>query len=287
MLAIYFFLFSFLLVNINFYVVWFLIEIIFLFFLLYIIRIETKRVGLIIYYFFQRFLSLAVFMRVFIILSKFIFLILLAKLGMFPFFYWVVVVSIKVGIWGNVFILALQKIPVFWLFWLVNNSSVFSLFLFCYLGLIVTVVNLSLVVDLWLLLVYSSIANTGLLLLRSLGSHYIVNTLLYLCVVTGIIYIIASRNNYFEMLLVVLLFIVIPPFILFFIKFFIVLRLDSLLKLSFLIFVFDVFVLFYYFTFLFIKFILFDSGILIYFLNYLVLLRILLFRNCVTLNIFY
>lgn len=287
MLAIYFFLFSFLLVNINFYVVWFLIEIIFLFFLLYIIRIETKRVGLIIYYFFQRFLSLAVFMRVFIILSKFIFLILLAKLGMFPFFYWVVVVSIKVGIWGNVFILALQKIPVFWLFWLVNNSSVFSLFLFCYLGLIVMVVNLSLVVDLWLLLVYSSIANTGLLLLRSLGSHYIVNTLLYLCVVTGIIYIIASRNNYFEMLLVVLLFIVIPPFILFFIKFFIVLRLDSLLKLSFLIFVFDVFVLFYYFTFLFIKFILFDSGILIYFLNYLVLLRILLFRNCVTLNIFY
>lgn len=287
MLIMYFFLFSFLLVNINFYVVWFLIEIIFLFFLLYIIRIEIKRVGLIIYYFFQSFLSLAIFIRVFLILSNFVFLILLAKLGIFPFFYWVVVVSMKVGIWGNIFVLALQKLPVFWLFWLLNTSSIFLLYCFCYLGMVFIVINLRLVVDLWLLLVYSSIANTGLLLLRSLGSYYLVNVILYLSVVRIIILLISRRNNYSEILLVVLLFMVVPPFILFFIKFFIVRRLERLLKLSFFIFVFDVFVLFYYFTFIFIKFILFDSSILIYFLNYLVLLRILLLRNYVTLIIFY
>ena len=286
-MLIYFFLILFLLVNVNFYVVWFLIEIIFLFFLLFILNTELKRVGLIVYYFFQRFLSLLLFIAVFIILRKIIFLILSAKLGLFPFFYWVVIVSMKVGILGNVFILAYQKLPVFWLFWLLNNTRIILLFLFCYLGIVFVVLNLRLVVDLWILLVYSSIANTGLLLLRSFGSHYIINIFLYLTIISVIIFLINNRRNYFEILLVVLLFLVIPPFILFFIKFFIVLSLDRLLKLSFFIFVFDVFILFYYFTFLFIKFILFDRSILIYFLNYLILLRILLFRNCVTLIVFY
>lgn len=287
MLIVYSFLLLFLLVNINFYVVWFLIEIIFLFFLLYIIRVELKRVGLIVYYFFQSFLSLLLFIAVFIIISKIIFIILSAKLGLFPFFYWVIVVSMKVGILGNIFILALQKLPVFWLFWLLNNSFVVLLFLFCYLGILFVVINLSLVVDLWILLVYSSIANTGLLLVRRIGSYYIINIFLYLRVIRFIIFLILRRNNYFELLLIVLLFLVIPPFILFFIKLFIVFSIERLLKLSFFIFVFDVFILFYYFTFLFIKFILFDSSILIYFINFLVLLRILFFRNCVTLIIFY
>ena len=249
MLIVYFFLLSFLLVNINFYVVWFLIEIIFLFFLLYIISVETKSVGLIIYYFFQRFISLLLFIRVFIIISKLIFILLSAKLGLFPFFYWVVVVSIKTGVLGNIFVLALQKLPVFWLFWLLNNNSIILLFLFCYLGILFVVINLRLVVDLWILLVYSSIANTGLLLLRRVGSYYIINIFLYLGMISLIIWLIMKSNNYFELLLVVLLFLVIPPFILFFIKFFIVIRIDSLLKLSFFIFVFDVFISFYYFTF--------------------------------------
>jgi hypothetical protein len=286
-LVLYSFLIVIVLVNVNFYIVWFLIEIIFLFFLLYIITIETKRVGLIIYYFFQRFLSLILFIVVFLILTKLIFIILCAKLGLFPFFYWVVVVSIKVGILGNIFILSLQKLPVFWIFWLLSERSLIILFLFCYLGIILVVINLSLVVDIWLLLVYSSIANTGILLISRVGSYYIISILLYLIVISAIIFLILKRNNYAEILIIVLLFLVIPPFVLFFIKFYIVISLDSLLKLSFFIFIFDVFVLFYYFRFIFIKFILFDRRVLIYFINYLILILILLLRNCVALNTFY
>lgn len=286
-MVLYSFLIVIVLVNVNFYIVWFLIEIIFLFFLLYIITIETKRVGLIIYYFFQRFLSLILFIVVFLILTKLIFIILCAKLGLFPFFYWVVVVSIKVGILGNIFILSLQKLPVFWIFWLLSERSLIILFLFCYLGIILVVINLSLVVDIWLLLVYSSIANTGILLISRVGSYYIISILLYLIVISAIIFLMLKRNNYAEILIIVLLFLVIPPFVLFFIKFYIVISLDSLLKLSFFIFIFDVFVLFYYFRFIFIKFILFDRRVLIYFINYLILILILLLRNCVALNTFY
>ena len=260
---------------------------IFLFFLIYIIRLENKSVGLIVYYFFQSFLSLILFIVVYLMLQKLIFLILCAKLGLFPFFYWVIVVTIKLGVVGNIFVLSFQKIPVFWLFWLLSDYSLTLLFLFCYLGIIFVFVNLSLVVDFWLLLVYSSIANTGIILLSVLGSHYLYLIGVYLIIVTLIIFLFFNSDNYFELLLVVLLFFVVPPFILFFIKYYIVLRIDIFLKISFYIFFFDVFILFYYFTFMFIKFILFDRRILIYFLNILVLLRILLFRNCVTLNFFY
>lgn len=287
MLIIYFFLLVFLLINVNFFVVWFLIEIIFLFFLLYIINLEYKSVGLIVYYFFQRFLSLFLFVAVFFIMRGFTFLILCAKLGLFPFFYWVVVVSTKIGIWGNVFVLSFQKLPVFWLFWLLRRQNFISLFMFTYIGIVFVVVNLSFVVDFWLLLVYSSIANTGLLLLSRRGSNYVINIFLYLRVVTLIIFLISKINNYNELLLIVLLFLVVPPFILFFIKYYIVIRLDSILKVSFLIFAFDVFILFYYFTFLFMKFILFERGALIYFINYLILLFILWFRNYVTLVVFH
>ena len=276
-----------LLINTNFYVVWFLIEIIFLIFLLQVITVETKRVGLIVYYFFQRFLSLLLFIVVFLILSKCVFIILCAKLGLFPFFYWVILVTRKIGIIGNIFVLSLQKLPVFWLFWLLRDVSLSVLFFFCYLGIIFVVVNLRLVVDLWLLLVYSSIANTGILLLSSFGYYFMSNVFLYLCIISIIIVLISKRRNYFEILIVVLLFLVIPPFILFFIKFYIVVRLESILKLSFFIFIFDVFILFYYFTFIFIKFILFDRRTLIYFINYFILMLLLLCRNYVTLVVFY
>lgn len=74
---------------------------------------EIKRVGLVVYYFFQRIISLFLFIFFFLILKKIVFLILCAKLGLFPFFYWIVVVSLKVGYVGNIFVLVLQKIPVF------------------------------------------------------------------------------------------------------------------------------------------------------------------------------
>lgn len=259
----------------------------FLFFLLFIITLETKRVGLIIYYFFQSFLSLLLFMGFFLILNKFIFIILCAKLGLFPFFYWVVLVSSKIGLYGNIFILAFQKLPVFWLFWVVREVTLNLLFFFVYRGIILVTISLGLVRDLWLLLVYSSISNTGILLVSSLGCNYMVRVVLYLLVIVSILIFVIKRANYFEILLLVLLFLVVPPFVLFFIKFFIIIRLERIIKLGFYIFMFDVFILFYYFTFIFIKFILFDRRILIYYINYFIILLILFLRNYVALIIFY
>jgi hypothetical protein len=62
-------------------------ELIFVFFLLVIINIEVKRVGLIIYFFFQRVISLCLFIVFIFSFEKLIFLLLSAKLGLFPFFY--------------------------------------------------------------------------------------------------------------------------------------------------------------------------------------------------------
>ena len=90
-----------------------MIELIFLFFLLLVVNTSEKNVGLIIYFFFQSVASLFLFIVVFFCLEKLIILFLTAKLGLFPFFYWIVVVSIKIGLIGNLFVLRLQKIRVF------------------------------------------------------------------------------------------------------------------------------------------------------------------------------
>jgi len=113
MLVTYIFLIFLILRLTNYYVVWLIIEIIFLFFLLWVIRNENKRVGLIIYYFFQRVISLILFVRIIFMFDQLVFFLLIAKLGLFPFFYWVIIVRIKIGILGNIFVLSLQKISVF------------------------------------------------------------------------------------------------------------------------------------------------------------------------------
>lgn len=272
---------------VNIYVVWFLIEIIFLFFLLYILNLERKRVGLVIYYFFQSVMSLFLFLSMFFLLTKLVFLILCAKLGLFPFFYWIVVVSLKIGYVGNIFVLVLQKISVFWMFWLMYSSFLVLLLLLVYVRIFFVLVNLLMISDLWLLLVYSSIANTGILLISIYGQYYVFSIFIYLFIVLIIISMIKILDSYNNILLVVLLFIVVPPFILFFIKLFIVLRLMFSLKLIFFLFILDVFILFYYFTLIFLKFFLIERRILIYFINLIIVFMILFFRNCVTLIIFY
>ena len=262
-------------------------ELIFVFFLLIIINIEVKRVGLIIYFFFQRVSSLCLFIVFIFSFDKLIFLLLRAKLGLFPFFYWIIVVRVKVGIIANLFVLRFQKIRVFWLLWLLIKSNLGFIYLFVYASIFFVIVNLLMISDLWLLLVYSSIANTGIIILRVYGSNYIYVTFLYLGVIFGIIYLMMKIDRYLELLLLVFFFIVVPPFLLFFMKFYIVLRLDFMLKLGFFLALFDVFVLLYYFSIIFMKFLLMDLRILIYLINLLLLLLILIFRNCVTMTIFY
>jgi len=68
-------------------VVWLIIEIAFLYFFLVVIGKEIKNIGLIIYFFFQRFISLLLWISFVFSLDKLIFLMLIAKLGLFPFFY--------------------------------------------------------------------------------------------------------------------------------------------------------------------------------------------------------
>lgn len=271
----------------NFYVIWLLIELILLFFFLFIFSNENKSVGLVIYYFFQRVISLLLFIVVFFSFDKLITLILMAKLGLFPFFYWVIVVSVKVGLLANLFVLRLQKVVLFWILWLILNCSLGMIYLLVYRRIFFVVVNLVIVRDLWLLVVYSSIANTGIILIRVLGSHYIFIIFLYLVVIFSIIFRIYKLNSYNEMLFLVFFFLVIPPFLLFFIKFYIMLSIDYIFKLGFLLAIFDVFVLIYYFRLVFMKFILIEVSVLIYFMNLLVLFFMLILRNCVAMIVFY
>ena len=287
MLIIYFFILFSLLSLSNVYIIWLLIELLFLFFLLIVINNERKNVGLIIYFFFQSVASLILFIVLVFSFEKLIFLLLRAKLGLFPFFYWIVVVRVKVGLIGNLFILRLQKIRVFWLFWLLLNSSFSFLYIFVYRRIFFVIVNLLLISDLWLLIVYSSIANTGMILLRVYGSHYIVIVFLYLRVIARIIYSVIKVDRYIELLLIIFFFIVIPPFLLFLIKLYVILRIDFFIKIGFFLFIFDALILFYYFSLVFIKFLLIDLGIFIYLINLFLLLIILLFRNCVTMIFFY
>ncbi len=262
-------------------------EIIFLFFLLYVINNESKSVGLIIYFFFQRVASLFLFIVIFFSFEKLVFLLLVAKLGLFPFFYWIVVVRVKVGLLGNLFVLSLQKIRVFWLLWILIKVSLSFVYFFVYIRIFFVIVNLLIITDLWLLMVYSSIANTGIIILRIYGSNYVFAVVLYLTVIFGIIYILKNIDSYMELVMIVFFFLVIPPFVLFFIKFYVILRLDFIIKLGFFLAVFDVLVLLYYFRLVFMKFLLIDLGIMIYRINIILVVLILLLRNCVAMIIFY
>ena len=286
MLVTYLYLLFFSLSISNVYIVWLLIELMLLFFFLKILNQEIKRVGLVIYFFFQRAISLLLFIVIFFRIEKFIFLFLTAKLGLFPFFYWVVVVRVKVGFVANLFVLRLQKITIFWIIWLTLNCSLGLIYLLVYRRIFFVVINLLIVRDLWLLIVYSSIANTGIILMRVIGSHYIFLMLLYLRVIFIIIYLVNKLDSYIELVVLVFFFLVIPPFLLFFIKFYIILSLDYVIKLGFFLVIFDVLVLLYYFRLVFMKFILMEIGVLIYMMNLLMLVLIVVLRNCVTMIIF-
>ena len=97
----------------NVYIVWLIIELMLLFFFLFVLNQEVKRVGLVVYFFFQRVISLILFIVIFLSFDRLVFLLLAAKLGLFPFFYWVVVVRVKVGFIANLFVLRIQKVTIF------------------------------------------------------------------------------------------------------------------------------------------------------------------------------
>jgi len=153
-------------------------------------------------------------------------------------------------------------------------------FFIAYMSLFFVVVRLLLVRDLWLLLVYSSIANRGIIMMGVIGSQYLFIVGLYLRVIIFIIVILKYRESYNEILMVVFFFLVIPPFVLFFIKFYVILRLEFFLKIGFLFAIFDVLVLLYYFSLVFIKFLLIEVGVLVYFINIMILVFMLLLRSC-------
>lgn len=197
-----------------------MIEIIFLFFLVIIVGLEYKSVGLIIYFFFQSVVSLILFIVLVLNIDKMIFVLLCAKLGLFPFFYWMVVVRVKIGLWGNLFVLRLQKVSLFWFLWLIIDVSLNFLYFIVYLRIFFVILSLVLISDLWLLLVYSSISNTGMILLGIYGEKYLYVVFLYLSVIFLIIFLFLKLDNFMELLLLVFFFIVIPPFVLFFYKIF-------------------------------------------------------------------
>ena len=287
MLLAYIFLLSLLLSVSNVFLVWILIEFAFVFFLLFIINNESKNTSLVIYFFFQSFCSLILFLCIFNNFDSVVFIILLAKLGLFPFFYWLVIVTIKVRLLVNFFILGLQKLPALWLLWLLIKSSYLIVYLIVYLNIFFVMLNLMRISDLWLLLVYSSISNTRLLIFGIEGAFYFVSIFIYLFTVMSIILSLLKSCSYEEIILVIFIFLTIPPFLLFFIKVNLVFRLDFSLKLAMFIIFFDVLILLYYFSLIFVKFLLLDGRFLVYLINLLILLSLLVFRNYVALVVFY
>ena len=287
MLFAYTFLLSLILSISNVFLVWLLIEFAFVFFLLFIINVESKNIRLVIYFFFQSFCSLVLFICIFNSFDSVVLIILLAKLGLFPFFYWLVVVRIKVSILVNFFILGLQKLPTLWLLWLLIKSSYLIIYLIAYLNIFFVMINLIRVSDLWLLLVYSSISNTSLLIFSIEGSFYFVSIFIYLFTVISIILFLLKSSSYEEVIVVVFIFLTIPPFLLFFMKINLIFSLEFSVKLVMFIIVFDVLILLYYFSIIFAKFLLFDARFLIYLINLLILLSLILFRNYVALTIFH
>jgi len=173
-----------------------------IFFLLLVVRKENKSIGLVIYFFFQSVVSLFLFIVIILGLSKLITFILIAKLGVFPFFYWIVVVRVKVGLLGNMFILRFQKILVFWIYWLLLDMSLVLVYLIVYIRIFFVIVSLLMISDLWLLIVYSSIANTGIIMLRVYGRIYLVVVLLYLMIIFFIIFCMNNVDSYIEFLLI-------------------------------------------------------------------------------------
>lgn len=280
------FLLFFILSLVNIYTIWLIMELIFLYFLLLRVVKDEKRDGLVLYFFFQSIVSLLLFITISFSLNKFLFILLCAKLGIFPFFYWIVIVSVKVGYFVNMFVLGLQKFSVFWIIWLRLDVDVVFVYFFVYLSVFFVVVSLLIVSDLWLLLVYSSIGNTAIIVLGVYGSQYLVLVFLYLSVVFFIIVCLFKISSFSDLMILVFFFLVIPPFFLFFIKFFLVISLDFVVKFVFYLMVFDVLVLLYYFSLIFMKFILLERGVLIYIINFLVVLFIIIFRIYVTMIIF-
>ena len=271
------------LIVVNYWVLWILMEFTSLFFFLIVLRIESKSVGLVIYYFFHSFLSLILFVRLLYGERRVVFLVLLGKLGIFPFFYWLVVVVLKVGLWGRIMVLVWQKISSFWMFWLVREVRVGMIVLVVYISLVFVFLSLLMVVDLWLLIIYSSIRNSSLILISLYGDNYMNVVIFYLGVLFLVLFFFKFVGLKEWCLILVLILIVIPPFGLFYMKFIIFLSLDFFLILVFLLGVLDFLVLLYYFSLLFFRFMVIEVGFWVYFINLLIIIVITMFRRYVTL----
>ena len=96
-----------------------------------------------------------------------------AKLGLFPFFYWIVVVRMKIGFIRKYICIKFTENLSFLVIMIINKSIFRIIYLLVYLRVFFVIFSLLLVSDLWLLLVYSSIANTGIIILRVYGVNFL------------------------------------------------------------------------------------------------------------------
>ena len=284
MIFFYFWLIIIILIVENWVLVWLIIEFGIVFFFLFVLRFEVKRFGLIVYYFLQSIRSLILFLVMFYFSEWGGRIILLIKLGVFPFFYWLVVVRVRVGYWRNIFILIFQKIRVLWMFWLVNSLGIDVLVILVYINLFFVFVTLIGVRDLWLLLVYSSIGNTALVLV-GVGRHiYIYIVRYYLVFLFGVVWCVKSFRGEKWRLRVIFFLIVRPPFFLFYFKLIIFLRIGYMLLVVILLRIFDVMVMIYYFRIIFFFLIIVEERLGVRVINLVIGMRVLMLRICGTLD---
>jgi len=242
-----------LLLSLNVYQVWLVNEFLFLFFMLLLVLLENNVEGLIVYFFFQRFLSFMVFFSLVYFWEWLLLWVLAAKLGLAPFHFWVVLVRVKMMFISNMFVLGLQKLGLLWLFWLIVDLRLVFIRFLVFLGVMVTFISVFNICDLWLLIVYSSVANTRLIVFSFLGDKFISVFLIYLFVFIMIVGLLIFLKSYDYISLVILILLTIPRFILFIYKIELFITVIFSLKLVWFIVVFDILMLVYYFNIIFVR----------------------------------
>jgi len=267
-----------LLLRVNVFQVWIVNEFLFLFFILLLVMFDDGVEGLIIYFFFQRFMSFIVFIRFVYIWGDILKWLLVAKLGVAPLHFWIVIISVKVALLSNVFIMGLQKMGVVWIIWLMVELDMWFVVLIVILGVLVSFIRVFNVRDLWLLMVYSSVANTGLIIFSMMSRKFYVVFFLYLVIFVLMMRLLIFVKSYEYGYVVMLLLMTTPRFLLFIYKFELFLRVLFSLKVLWFVVFLDILILVYYFNMIFMRLMIGRGGGFMVVMFFVMILGGLIFR---------
>jgi len=114
--------------------------------------------------------------------------------------------------------------------WLMVDLDLWFVGLVIIFRVLVSFIRVFNVRDLWLLMVYSSVANTGLIIFSMVGGKFYIVFFFYLMIFSLMIWLLISRKRYEYGYIVMLLLMTTPRFMLFIYKFELFLRVLFSLK---------------------------------------------------------